>query len=214
MPFSVSDNVTGSAGKPLHAPVDFVTRIWFAWACYFRVLFDGAFAARVWSVANASPALPEASADPDAEASKPQPVAPPEAPEPVDEGALRGEGALLLLGLMQRDGRLVDFLQQDIASFDDADVGAAARVIHDGCRKIVRSRFGLEPIRSESEGKPLELDAGFDVHAVKLTGNVSGSDKAVKGTLKHKGWRATKADLPEPTKGHDGRIVCQAEVEV
>lgn len=197
-------------------PLDFVTRVWFAWACFFRVLFDGTFAARAWSIANGSAALPASEAKRD-EAPEPQPaVAAPETREvdAVDEGALRGEGALLLLGLMQREGRLVDFLQQDIASFDDADVGAAARVIHDGCRKILGSRFALEPIRAEAEGKTLELDAGFDAHAIKLTGNVSGSGKAVKGTLKHKGWRAKKAELPEPTKGHDGRIVCQAEVEL
>lgn len=204
MAFSVSEK-----------PLDFVTRVWFAWACFFRVLFDGVFAARAWAVANGSAALPEPEAT--REAPEPQPaVAAPATPitAPIDEGALRGEGALLLLSLMQREGRLVDFLQQDIASFDDSDVGAAARVIHDGCRKILGSRFALEPIRSEAEGKTLELDAGFDPHAIKLTGNVSGSGKAVKGTLKHKGWRAKKAELPEPTKGHDGHIVCQAEVEL
>lgn len=206
MAFSVSEK-----------PLDFVTRLWFAWACFFRVLFDGTFAARAWAIADGPAALAAPESKRDEVASKPQPVAPPETREPTppaDEGALRGEGALLLLGLLQREGRLVDFLQQDIASFEDADVGAAARVIHDGCRKILGSRFSLEPIRSEAEGKTLELDAGFDAHAIKLTGNVSGSGKATKGTLKHKGWRATKAELPEPTKGHDGRIVCQAEVEV
>lgn len=200
-------------------PLDVVTRVWFAWVCFFRVLFDGTFAARAWSIANGSAALPasEAKRDDADLASKPlSAVVPTETPEPeaADEGALRGEGALLLLGLLQREGRLVDFLQQDIASFDDADVGAAARVIHDGCRKMLGSRFALEPIRSEAEGKTLELEPGFDAHAIKLTGNVSGSGTAVKGTLKHKGWRAKKAELPEPTKGHDGRIVCQAEVEL
>ncbi len=206
MAFSVSEK-----------PLDFVTRVWFAWACFFRVLFDSTFAARAWSVANGAAALPESESKRDDIAPKTKPVAPPETPEAtaqVDQGALRGEGALLLLGLLQREGRLVDFLQQDIASFDDADIGAAARVIHDGCRKILGSRFALEPIRSEAEGKTLELDAAFDAHAIKLTGNVSGAGKAVKGTLKHKGWRATKLELPEPTKGHDGRIVCQAEVEL
>lgn len=198
-------------------PLDFMTRAWFAWVCFFRVLFDGIFAARAWSIANGSAELPAAEPERGDTLEAAPTVAPPEKPvtqEPVDQGALRGEGALLLLGLLQREGRLVDFLQQDIASFDDADVGAAARVIHEGCRKILGSRFALEPIRSEAEGKTLELDAGFDAHAIKLTGNVSGSGKAVKGTLKHKGWRAGKAELPEPTKGHDGRIVCQAEVEL
>ena len=198
--------------------LDFVTRVWFAWACFFRVLFDGAFAARAWSVANGT-ALPAGESPSDAkrdDAPKPQPEPPPivAQQEKRDEGELRGEGALLLLGLMQREGRLVDFLQQDIAGFDDADIGAAARVIHDGCRKILGSRFALEAIRTEAEGKTLELEPGVDAHAIKLTGNVSGAGKAVKGTLKHKGWRATKAELPEPTKGHDGHIVCQAEVEL
>jgi len=186
-------------------PLDLVTRLWFAWICFFRVLFDGGFARRAWSAAT------------DSEASAPRELPPPAAvvlPESPAPAALRSDGALLLLGLLQREGRLIDFLEQDIASFDDADVGAAVRVIHDGCQKTLRARFALEPIRTEAEGKSLVLGADFDVHAIKLTGNVTSDTKNLKGTLRHKGWRARKAELPEPTKGHDGSIVCQAEVEL
>src|SRR5262249_23557231 len=43
--------------------------------------------------------------------------------------------ALTLLAAFQREGRLVDFLQQEIAGFSDEEIGAAARVVHGGCRK-------------------------------------------------------------------------------
>lgn len=184
-------------------PLDLVTRLWFAWVCFFRVLFDGDFARRVWADGEQASTPLELPA--------PTAVVLPESPAP---NALRSDGALMLLGLLQREGRLIDFLEQDIASFDDADVGGAVRVIHEGCQKVLRDRFALEPIRTEPEGKGLQLGADFDAHAIKLTGNVTADTRNLKGTLRHKGWRARKAELPEPTKGHDGRIVCQAEVEL
>src|SRR5689334_2849647 len=95
-------------------PLPFLTRLWFAWVCFFLVLFDGAFAARVRLARRAPAALP----------ARPPP-APPRAAEPPSPTP-----ALQLLALLQREGRLVDFLKQDIAAFGDSDVGAVARVVH------------------------------------------------------------------------------------
>jgi hypothetical protein len=172
------------------APLPLTTRLWFAWVCFFKVLFDGSFAARVY----APPELP------------PSPKALPE--PPVESGP---EPALQLLALFQREGRLVDFLEEDVASFSDADIGAAARVVHTGCRKALREHVKLEPIRTEEEGAKVTLQT--NPAEVKLTGNVQGSGPYA-GTLRHRGWRATDIKLPTAVAGHDARIVAQAEVEL
>lgn len=201
------------------APLPFGTRLWFAWVCFFKVLFDGVFAGRVFE---ARAALPEAP--------------PPKEPDAADTGAKdaeiaklqkqleaarkaaepkadRFEPALQLLALLQREGRLVDFLEEDVAGAADADIGAAARVVHAGCRKALRSHVKLEPIRPEEEGTKVTLAEGFSPSEVKLTGNVEGKGPFT-GALRHRGWRAASVTLPEAVAGHDARVVAQAEVEL
>lgn len=182
------------------APLPFSTRIWFAWVCFFKVLFDGEFAAKAYA-----PALPPAPEAPKqlAETPKPARVEPPP-PPPTD-------AALQLLALFQREGRFVDFLEEDVASFSDADIGAAARVVHAGCRKALRDHVKLEPVRREEEGAKVTLETS--PAEVKLTGNVAGSGPYT-GALRHRGWRATEVSLPQAVQGHDARIVAQAEVEL
>jgi hypothetical protein len=182
----------------------FATRLWFAWLCFFRVLFDGRFALRVWTVRQPE-ALPPAAPTP-ALAPTPTPALTP-APAPDSTPALQ------LLSLLQREGRLVDFLQQDITSFPDADVGAAARVVHEGCRRALRSHVTVEPVRPEDEGASVKLDRGFDADAVKLVGDVKG-DPPYAGHLRHRGWRATKLALPQLVGDHDAHILAPAEVEL
>ena len=179
----------------------FATRFWLAWSWFFRVLFDGAFAARVLRAGAPAAELPPA---PTAE---PGEVAPREAAPPSSEPALQ------LLALLQREGRLVDFLEQDIASFSDAEIGAAARVVHEGCRSALRSHVKLEPVRSEDEGASITLAAGYSPAEVKLSGNVQGS-APYKGVLRHRGWRAVDLVLPTPVKGHDPSVLAPAEVEL
>ena len=139
---------------------------------------------------------------------KPEPVK----PSPADEGRAREEGALLLLSLLQREGRLLDFLMEKIDAYQDAQVGAAVRAIHAGCKKAVVEHVTLEPVLNGAEESPVTLAADYDVRAVKLTGNVRGKPP-FKGTLKHHGWRA------KPGKGlavatGDPTVVAQAEVEL
>jgi hypothetical protein len=181
------------------AELPLATRLWFAWLCFFRVFFDSRFAARLWSVRDA-PGLPPAPS--------PQPVAPPAPP-----AAAVDTPALQMLSLFQREGRLIDFLQQDIASFPDADVGAAARVVHEGCRKALRSHAQIAPVRSEAEGARVTLPAGFEAEEVKLVGDLKGSPPYT-GVLRHRGWRADKLDLPRIVGKHDAHILAPAEVEI
>jgi hypothetical protein len=122
-------------------------------------------------------------------------------------------GALLLLTLLQRDGRLIDFLHEDVAGFPDADVGAAARVVHAGCKKAIGQYFTFAPVRSESEGAAITVEKGFDPSQIRLAGNVSG-EPPFKGKLAHQGWKATDVRLPERPPSIDARVVAPAEVEI
>jgi len=121
--------------------------------------------------------------------------------------------ALQLLGLMQREARFVDFLQEDVAPYTDAEIGTAARVVHEGCRKVLREHFSIEPVRTEAEGSRVTLPAGFDASAVRLTGNVAGQAPFT-GMLAHRGWRATQVRLPQLTDSQAATVLAQAEVEL
>ena len=118
-----------------------------------------------------------------------------------------------LLGLLQRDARLLDFAHEDLAGYSDADIGAAARLVHEGCRKVLAEHFTVENVRSESEGSRITLNEGFDAAAVRLTGNVVGKPP-FSGTLGHRGWRVTDVRLPKLAESHDARILAPAEVEL
>ena len=165
------------------------------------VLFQPALAARLRDLRDGVAAP--------APAPSPAPAAPPapqlrEAPH---------EAALQLLGLLQRDARFIDFIEEDVKAYSDADIGAAARVVHEGCRKVLREHFSLAPLRSEAEGSRITLPEGFDAAAVRVTGNVVGKAPFT-GTLSHRGWRATDTRLPKLAAGHDAAILAQAEVEL
>lgn len=174
----------------------FLSRLWFAWVCFFRVLFDGTYAAELHSGG------PKAALAPP----------PPPAPKPAEPKETSVEPALQLLALLQREGRLVDFLEEDVATFSDADIGAAARVVHSGCRKALREHMTLAAVRSEDEGAKVTVD-GASNGDVKLTGNVSGSGPHT-GTLRHRGWKVADVKLPKAVAGHDARVLAQAEVEL
>ena len=186
-------------------PLPLATRLWFAWACFFKVLFDGQFAADVFQTAKGLPEAPPAEPE--------KKLAPKPAPAPAPTAKPDADPALQLLALLQREGRLVDFLEEDVASASDADIGVAARVVHSGCRKALRDHVKLEAVRTEDEGATVTLPDGFSPSEVKLTGNVQGKAPYT-GTLRHRGWRVREITLPTPVDGHDARILAQAEVEL
>lgn len=209
------------------APLPFASRLWFAWACFFRVLFDGAFAGRAFAVREAMPALPAAPPPAEPKAAKAEEVTktePEPAPKPIAEPlkikAKPAEpekpnvtSALQLLAAFQREGRLVDFLEQDVASFPDADVGAAARVVHEGCRKALRQHAKIRAVRTEEEGAQVTIAEGYDAHEVKLIGDVQGKPPFV-GKLQHRGWKVIEMSVPTPTADHDATVIAPAEVEL
>lgn len=190
-------------------PLPFFSRLSLAIGTFFALLGDGRLAAQVQAVRNGTyaPAQPPAPAPASVQAPPPAP-----APSPIRATA-QVDAALQLLALLQREARFVDFLQEDITPYSDADVGGAARLLHGGCRKVVQDTFDLEPIRSEEEGSRITLAPGFDAAAVRVTGNVVGQPPFT-GALQHKGWRATAVRLPGLTEGHDTRVIAPAEVEL
>jgi hypothetical protein len=121
--------------------------------------------------------------------------------------------AVFTLVLLQREGRLVDFLQEPLDGFSDAQVGAAARQVHDACRKVLQQVFGVEPLRAEAEGSPVTLAAGFDPRHLRLTGRASAAPP-YDGILRHRGWRVTRVAFPQRHESLDPAVLCPAEVEV
>lgn len=121
--------------------------------------------------------------------------------------------ALLLLGMLQREGRLVDFLQQDVAAFADDEVGAAARVVHEGCRKVLMQTLTLAPVLNDAEGASVNVPKGFDAQRIRLTGNITG-EPPYQGALKHHGWLAQEVKFPAVQDSIDPRVIAPAEVEL
>jgi hypothetical protein len=120
---------------------------------------------------------------------------------------------LMLLAALQREGRLVDFLEQDASGYSDEEIGSAARVVHDGCRKALRQFFDFVPASAEEEGSPMSVPPGFDPERIRLTGNVSGRPP-FRGTLKHHGWIVSNVRMPSISENLDPRIIAPAEVEL
>jgi hypothetical protein len=143
-----------------------------------------------------------------------QPTAPAllAASEP-DQPARDLRAALQLLSALQREGRLIDFVQQDILTFSDSDVGAAARVVHDGCRRVLQRIVQFNPIVDEPEGHSVTVPSGYDAISLQLIGNVSGAPP-FRGTLRHRGWRASGLTLPEIIGDTDCTVITPAEVEL
>jgi len=120
---------------------------------------------------------------------------------------------LRLLSLLQKEGRLIDFLKEDITSFTDAQIGAAIRKIHGECGKTLEEFVTLRPLLQETEGANVTLPQGYDVNAIKVIGKVKGNPP-YQGILRHKGWKAHKLSLPKQIGKTDPTVVFPAEVEI
>lgn len=136
----------------------------------------------------------------------PPPPPPPKLPKPSGV-------PLRMLNLLQREGRLVDFLLEDIQSYPDMQVGAAVRDIHRKCRAALQEHVVLEPVLTQPEGSQVNVQRGFDPSAIRVVGNVTG-EPPYHGTLQHHGWRVKEIKLPAPAEGMDELILQPAEVEL
>jgi len=122
------------------------------------------------------------------------------------------EGALYNLILLQREGRFVDFIKENIDAFEDAQIGAAVRQIHSGCKKVLDENFNIKPLFDKTEGEKISLNENFNPTEVKMSGNVPGK-APYNGKLRHKGWKSDKVKLPKRTGKVNVNVVCPAEIE-
>lgn len=189
----------------------FWSRLSLAFGTFFKTVGDAEFAARVRDD-QVGPVAAPAPAPAPVPTPAPAPAAAP-APVPVQLRETTPEAALQLLTLLQREARLIDFAHENLAAYADADIGAAARVVHEGCARVLKDHFTIQSVRTEAEGARITLEEGFDAASVRLTGNVVGK-APFKGTLSHRGWRATDVRLPQLAKEHDASVLAPAEVEL
>jgi hypothetical protein len=191
--------------QPTNLP-SFWSRLSLAFGAFFKTVGDAEFAARLRDDQIGPIAAPAPAPAPAAPAPTPAPTAAPLRVATPD-------AALQLLSLLQREARLIDFANENITVYSDADIGAAARVVHEGCARVLREHFTIEAVRGELEGARVTLPEGFDAASVRLTGNVVGKAPFT-GTLSHRGWRAAKVNLPQLADKHDASIIAPAEVEL
>jgi hypothetical protein len=175
-----------------------LSRIVLAFRSFFAILFSGKLPADIAQQLGFAPQR------------KPQPAA---TPAPAVRAAQPSDGALQILGILQRDSRLIDFLMEDISAYSDDQVGAAVRDLHQQCRDSLNRYLRLGPVIDGVEGSPTKLETN-DPATVKLLGNVPASGKASGGLLRHKGWKAEKIDLPPLVSGASASVIAPAEVEI
>jgi hypothetical protein len=177
--------------------VSFGKRVALAFSAWFSIIGSGELPDDVMGTLVRSPdegATPEALQQP--------PVV---APDP-------GHRATQVLALLQRDGRLIDFLMEDLTGYADAQIGAAVRDVHAGSRQALQRYFTLQPVLDDEEGRPVTLEQDLDASRIKVIGSVT-TRSPVRGILRHRGWEATRLALPPlPSTGQS--IVAPAEVEV
>jgi hypothetical protein len=122
-------------------------------------------------------------------------------------------GACRILSLLQNKGRLIDFFQEDIMRYPDAQIGAAIRYIHEDCSNALSEYMTFDPVISQKEGEIVVVSEGFDPSEIRLTGNITGAPP-FKGILRHSGWKISQIHLPDFPKGQKHTIIAPAEVEI
>ncbi|MCI0665736.1 MAG: DUF2760 domain-containing protein [Acidobacteria bacterium] len=183
--------------------MEFGKRLSYAFRCFISVLTSGEIPSEIAAEINKGQAPHIQSPIPEA---PPAPRVEPRVAEPVDR-------AVQMLALLQRDGRLVDFIAEDITPYQDAQIGAAVRDVHESCRKVIKRYLELEPVISSDEGQAVTVEPGFDPAAIKLIGNVTGKPP-LRGLLRHRGWRVTRVNMPPLPDGGGREIIAPAEVEI
>ncbi len=216
-----------------------MTRFLLALRCFFAVLLRRPLTAPDAALLYPAFEKPEPPAlPPPPVALPPPPVAPPavvpapaapKSPEPPEVAAVLAptasplasqerllachRGAVQLLGVLQREGRLLDFLMEQIDGYSDAQIGAAVRDIHRGCRKALIEHLKIRAIRAEPDEAVVRIAEGYDPSQIRLIGRISGRPP-FEGTLRHHGWRSGEINLSDIPAGHDPSVICPAEVEL
>jgi len=181
-------------------------RLFTALAAFFRILFHSDFAQKVRQLLDGQAVCEKPAI------AAPAPPTPKASPAPKARPT-RGQ-AVSLLAALQREARFVDFVQESLDSYSDAQIGAAARDVHRDCGKVLDRMFALKPVLNDQEGATLEVPAGYDTGCYRLTGDVTG-EPPFRGVMVHHGWKATRCDVPQWSGSEMAAlIVAPAEVEL
>ena len=144
------------------------------------------------------------------------PKAEPARPAPQQPQASRADAEIVhFLAMLQEKGRLVDFLMDDINAYSDAQVGAAARVVHAGCSGVLQDHFAISAVRTELEGSTVQVPAGYSADEYRLVGKIAGS-APFSGVLVHRGWKTDRVKLPQLLRSAADPLpaIAPAEVDV
>ncbi|MCA9122962.1 MAG: DUF2760 domain-containing protein [Planctomycetaceae bacterium] len=177
-------------------------RFFQAIAVFFKVLFDGGFAAKVQHLAGGRDTGLVAKTE----------TAPQAAPVPAKPKLPARNDAITLLATLQREARFVDIVMEPLGDYSDAQVGAATRDVLRDCGKTLERLFDLRPVVEAEEGASHETPAIVDAARYRLTGNVTG-EPPHRGQLVHHGWQATRCELPK-WSGNDDAALIVAPVEL
>lgn len=169
-----------------------MNRISFAFRSFFSILFGGSLAPDIAQAFGYSKAKPV------------------KAPAPPKPQSGPSDGAVQVLGLLQREARLIDFLMEDLTGYSDEQVGAAVRDVQSSAKQAMERYLKLIPVVDGVEDTDCKT-AGLEPDSFKLIGNVPASGKADSGVLRHKGWRADHVNLP---KTPPSMVLAPAEIEV
>ncbi len=171
-----------------------------AFRAFFAVLTNAKAAAKVRlalssTSSEASPSLLEAPKTP--EPPKQQPAIP------------KRSEALTLLSTLQREARLIDLIMEPLDGFSDSQIAGAAKDVLRDSRKSLERMFSIEPLATAEEGDSLDIPANASPSRIRVVGA-----NAARGTIVHRGWKASKCELPKWT-GHseDSQILAPVEVE-
>lgn len=117
------------------------------------------------------------------------------------------------LSVLQREGRLLDFFDEDLGRYEDAQIGAAVRSIQEDCKRAIKKYIDPRPVMAVEEGEAVTIPPGFDMDAITLVGNVAG-DPPFEGVVKHPGWKAGKKEVPKLSDIQDPTIITPAEIQI
>ncbi|WDI42278.1 DUF2760 domain-containing protein [Bremerella sp. P1] len=183
-----------------------MSRIGLAFKLFFQILFNSDVAKRAEKLSLPAPNEQEKKPEP-----PPPPPPPPKPPKPPRPD---GIDALVLLATLQREARFLDLFQEDLSEYDDAQIGAAVRDVQRDTKATLNRLFAISPVRGEEEGGRIDLPESFDASEIRLVGNVQ-NEKPSAGTLVHRGWKATKCDVPKFNGTlEQAQVLNPAEVEV
>ena len=134
----------------------------------------------------------------------------PEKKSPAPSPTNKTNEAQQTLVLLQKHARLIDFIHENIDDYSDEEVGAGARIVHQGCQKVFKDYIQIEPLNAQEEESAITLEENFNAQEIKLTGNISGA-APFKGTLVHRGWKIKHLNLPT-SNDQNTHIIAPAEV--